>query len=693
MPGSSGRHTHGIDEIRASLLRDMSLLLLGTTTLGLVVVPFTVTSVPAWLYAAAFAPFYLVIAAALGLLRFGARRAGAWVLVIGTFLLQALGNFVNPGAAEQALASTINLILIAGFVLGRRAAGVVAGVATVAVLAYLWAAEHALLPDAMFPLTLDERLPIIALTVITTGGLMAVSMGHVTRALSSEKRSRLVAQESSQSLSIALDENALRTRLGEDLVGMGERLLQSRVPLDQLSVLVETMGGVAGVDSVQLSTEQGRVVVGWPSARAGSTTSGADSVLRLRLEGADQPYIIELRGDPFLLESAAAADFFHTAMGLLRTAHARLRAERQLQQAEQVQAVARLAAGISHDFNNLLVAILGGLELAAHHASEGRDTRPSIQIAQRAAHRAIGLTQKMGTLGGVRGDDAATASLREALGSLIGSLGAGLRPDIQLRIVSDIPDVYVSADEVELGQIVENLVNNAAEATPGNGEIRLSAAVEDTSLLLSVEDTGKGMAPEVLSRVFEPFFTTRKGVGGHGLGLAGVQALCQSLGGSIEARSTPGVGSVFRVRLPLADGPVRSNLGSTGAGAGAGRTGPLHGHRVLLVDDDAQVRAMVAELIRSLGAEVHAAGSGAEALEALSTLDTVTLMVSDVRMPGMDGHDLLRRVRADGHSFPTVLASGFDPVDPPDADAMGRFVRLAKPFSRAQLLEAVEALC
>jgi len=681
-----------IDQIRSSLLRDMSLLLLATTTLGLLVVPFTVSSVPTWLYVGGFAPFYLVIATALGLQRLGQRRAGAWVLVVGTFGFQSLGNFLNPGASEQALVSTINLILIAGFVLGRRAAGVVAGVATAAVLTYLWAASHALLPDPIFPLTMDERLPIIGLTVITTGGLMAVSMGHVTRALSSEQRSRLVAQESSQSLSLALDENALRTRLGEDLVGMGERLLQSREHLGQLSILVETLESVAGIDSVVLMTEQGRAVVERARVLGNGVAPDTDGVLRLRLEGADQPYIIELQGDPFVLRSPAAADFFHTAMGLLLTAHARVRAERQLQQAEQVQAVARLAAGISHDFNNLLVAILGGLELATHHASEGRDAGPSIQIAQRAAHRAIGLTQKMGTLGGARGDDAATASLREALTGLVGSLGASMRPGVDLRLTSDIPDVHIAADEVELGQIVENLVNNAVEATPGSGEIRLSSVVEDASVLLCVEDTGTGMTPDVLARVFEPFFTTRKGVGGHGLGLAGVKALCQSLGGSIEARSTLGVGSVFSVRIPLADAPMVATPAPAESRAALGDRGPLHGHRVLLVDDDAQVRAMVAELIRSLDAEVHVAESGEQALRVLSQLGSVTLLVSDVRMPGMDGHDLLRRIREDGHSFPTVLASGFDPVDPPDAGALGRFVRLAKPFTRAQLLEAVEVL-
>ena len=120
-------------------------------------------------------------------------------------------------------------------------------------------------------------------------------------------------------------------------------------------------------------------------------------------------------------------------------------------------------------------------------------------------------------------------------------------------LATEIPDVSVRADDVEIAQIVENILNNASEAIPGEGAIRISVGVEESMVRFDFEDTGSGMPPDVLTRVFEPFFTTRKGVGGHGLGLAGVKALCHAIGGRIEAASTEGVGSCFSVWIPLSD--------------------------------------------------------------------------------------------------------------------------------------------
>ena len=687
-----GAKGSSIDEIRGSLLKHSLWLLLANTTLGLVLVPLTISSVSAALFVAGFAPFYAVLFLSLWLLHRGRRQAAAWTLVVGIFAVQGLGNFFNAGAAEQAMASFINLILLAGFALNQRAGLLTAIVALSGMVAYLVLHDLGMLPAPVLELTLMERLPLIGITVLTTGGLVTIAVTHVTWAFNQEQRARRLAQDTSSSLSDALAENALRARMSQDLVGMGQRLLTSRSREDLLETVAETFLQVDGIARVTLLDDGGAVVL--ERAEPGSSP-GRSWALRLPMEVPHQRLEVVLRGDESLLESEATADFSRTAAGLLRTAGARLEAERQLQQAERLQALGRLAAGIAHDFNNLLLTIQGGLELAQLSLRDGKAVEPQLQSVQEATARAVRLTRRMGTLTDSNAQQRSATLLGTVLEDLVASARSTLPDRISLALEEPVPRAAVTASEVELEQILMNLVNNAAESIEHQGTISVSVDPVDAeaqSVRLEVRDTGRGMTPDVLERIFEPFFTTREGVGGHGLGLTGVKALVDRLEGSIRVGSLVGTGSTVSVVLPLAEPGVLTgedeNVGTQAVGP-ADVSMDLGAHRVLVVDDEPEVRNVVALLFDSMGAEVSTAASGREALALICEGADVTLLVSDVRMPDMDGHALLRAVREAGHAVPAILASGFDPDVLEDADQLRPFVRLAKPFRREQLLKAV----
>lgn len=683
-----------LDATRASLLKHSIWLLLGNTTLGLLSIPFLIPSASPLVYVISFTPFYLLLFSSLWLLHRGSRQAAAWTLVVGVFLLQGLGNFFNSGGAEQAMASFINLILLAGFALSRRAGMATAGVALVGMVAYLLMYDQGMLPPPIFPLSLQERIPIMGLTVLTTGGLVAIAVTHVTWAFNQEQKTRRQAQASSASLAKSLAENDLRARLSGDLVGMGRRLLTSTKTSEHLGLLADTLVAVDGLHAVSLLGEDGTVLVerGWdgqlpPQAEKKDVT----------LEGLHHRYIIRVHGTTEFLRSDAAADFYRAAAGLLSTAEARLEAERKLQSADQLQAIARLAAGVAHDFNNVLVSIQGGLELAQLQLQRGENPRAQLSSASHATERAVRLTRKMGFLTDSREQTRTPTRLAPVLQDLCESMQDSLPEGVKLVLWTPLPQVRLVADRVEFEQIVLNLVNNALYAIPDAGTITLEARVPNElpgTVRVDVRDTGTGMPPGVLERIFEPFYTTRVDAGGHGLGLTGVRSLVERLDGKIAVESTVGHGSLFSVWLPLAAGASAESTRDEqpGDSSRGPLMAPLTGQYVLLVDDEPDVRDVVAALLESLGAVVHIVESGEQALEGLDSIEGITLLLTDVRMPEMDGHELLRRARAAGHQLPAVLASGFDPQDPSDSAGLQPYSRLAKPFKRAQLLDALLAL-
>jgi CheY-like chemotaxis protein len=275
--------------------------------------------------------------------------------------------------------------------------------------------------------------------------------------------------------------------------------------------------------------------------------------------------------------------------------------------------------------------------------------------------------------------------------------------DIQLVTVSRTSLGRIKADRGQLEQVVMNLAVNARDAMPGGGQLTIETANVDLderdtrrlpgvrpgpAIMLAVGDTGTGMEPEVRAHLFEPFFTT-KGVGkGTGLGLATVYGIVKQSGGAIAVDTAPGRGTTFRIYLPRVEEPV-----------GAAPAGELDIERcrgtetILIVEDEATVRAPARTYLQALGYTVLEAGNGPDALRLIEAGAAVHLMVSDVVMPGMAGPELARRFRTLRPDVPILLTSGYSDQSlragaplPPDTEF------LQKPFTPESLVRRIRHL-
>jgi CheY-like chemotaxis protein len=253
----------------------------------------------------------------------------------------------------------------------------------------------------------------------------------------------------------------------------------------------------------------------------------------------------------------------------------------------------------------------------------------------------------------------------------------------------------LDADEARLSQVVANLLTNAAKYTPMGGHIEIEARREGPELVLEVRDDGNGIAPELLPRIFDLFVQGRRsmdrGEGGLGIGLSLVRSLTQLHGGTVQAESEgPGKGSLFTVRLPAAEG--RS---SNAAAVSSPLRRAKRIRRILVVDDNRDALAMLAELLRSAGHQVCEANDGPSALEIAREFHP-DVAVLDIGLPAMDGYELAARLRLQmGGSAPVLVAlSGYgQESDRARSEAAGFALHLVKPLETAELLAALDARC
>ena len=355
-----------------------------------------------------------------------------------------------------------------------------------------------------------------------------------------------------------------------------------------------------------------------------------------------------------------------------------------LRQAQRLESVGQLASGIAHDFNNYLAAIRGYGEVVLASLEPGTGIEQDMVEVLRAAERATALTRQLLTFSRGQQGPATATDPGEAVDNMVPLL-RGLVGERVLIVSNHTPGIaWVNIDRSQYEQIVMNLVVNARDATTDGDTITIELALpprdEGAAMVrLTVADTGAGMAPEVLSRVFEPFFTTKEMGKGTGMGLATVHGIVRRAGGQIAAESAPGHGSRFIVDLPEADDPAPTGGSATAAEQPAAPRGS--GARVLLVEDDAAIRPLLARQLVRLGYTVTQAGSGAEALERVrASGGAPDLLVSDVRMPGMLGTELARRIRAQHPNLPILFISGFSADIPDDLRAAPLVRVLDKPF-------------
>ena len=368
-------------------------------------------------------------------------------------------------------------------------------------------------------------------------------------------------------------------------------------------------------------------------------------------------------------------------------------AQDQLVQSRKMDAVGKLASGIAHDFNNILGIILGfareRYRIGQPRIAGDEDAQAMAQAlggVDTAARRGAAITRKL--LNFVRQDPAQreTFDLGESLRELMPMLRQLLPAPfvVHLELADTALPIRFDRSQFELALL--NMASNARDAMPDGGSVTLTTGLHgDAHAWLRIEDTGTGMPAAVRERIFEPFFTTKPSTRGTGLGLSVVYALIDDAGGTIEVDSAPGAGSRFDIHLPLA--PSRSaTVADDGRPDDAYASQPL---RVLLVDDDDELRELLAHALRQGGCQVDAAASAADALRMIDD-PPPHVLISDSRMPDMDGTVLLATLRQRWPQVPTILISAF--LDGYDQPSEPWVVRMPKPFSPDDLLVRVREL-
>ena len=366
-----------------------------------------------------------------------------------------------------------------------------------------------------------------------------------------------------------------------------------------------------------------------------------------------------------------------------------------LVQAQKQEAIGHLTGGVAHDFNNLLTPIMGALDILARRGvgseREQRLVNGALEAAERArtlVHRLLAFARRQ-PLQSVPVD---VGNLVRGMAELVSS-AVGPTVAVELRISDQLP--LAKADRNQLEMAILNLAVNARDAMEGSGQLTLSVSQDAVEpghpsglgpgryIRLRVSDNGKGMDEATRIRAVEPFFST-KGLGkGTGLGLSMAYGLASQLGGTLTIESAPGAGAHVEIWLPQSAESPSSVEACQKSSASKGETGG-----VLLVDDEPQIRAVIAEMLTELGFQVHEAGAPEAALSAIKAGLIPDILVTDHLMPGMTGVELASTVRAILPDARTLIISGFAELEGIDASEHW----LAKPFMQRDLARALSEL-
>lgn len=375
----------------------------------------------------------------------------------------------------------------------------------------------------------------------------------------------------------------------------------------------------------------------------------------------------------------------------------------QILRAQRLESIGMLASGIAHDLNNVLAPIILAAPVLREHVTNPDDLR-IITSLEKSAERGVDLVRQILAFAQGVGGGHQRLEVRHILQETASVIGETFPKNIRLE--HDIPKNLwpIMADPTQVHQVILNLCVNARDAMISGGRLTLRAencllderaakkiegATPGAWLVLHVEDTGTGIAPEALSHIWEPFFTTKGAEQGTGLGLSTVRGIVESHKGFIALKTEPGRGTVFRVYLPAAERETQGASMVVARPSAARGNGEL----VLIVDDEPQIRDITAAILSRHGYKVLIAGDGTEAVAVFaSRMSEISVVVTDLRMPNLDGIGLANVVH---HLNPAVRILAISGLSSGGSESeMQRFPGsfLFKPFKAEALLEAVHAL-
>ena len=442
-------------------------------------------------------------------------------------------------------------------------------------------------------------------------------------------------------------------------------------------------------DSTGLDTLNALLSLGVDSAIIVLTALDDSAIALQAVRLGAQDYLFKGRVDPTLIVRS------------LLYSIGRHRAEAQLRQAQQMEALGRLAGGVAHDFNNLLTIVIGNAEAIENQMLPPSEVPAAVGEIRVAARRAAALTQRLLALGRQQQLQPRVIDIGESVAQMEPMLRRIVGPDIAFTSLVTGRTEGVKVDPAQFEQVVLNLVLNARDAVKGDGRITVEVVpleVRDSAawkprlrpgryVSLVVRDNGDGIPPEVMARLYEPFISTKAPGKGTGLGLSIVYGIVQQSEGSIRCESSLGRGTTFTVAFPEAQEAtvhVRTVLEEESTEAPPSET-------ILLVEDEPSVRALSRRILERAGYAVLDAGSGDEALALFQQEGAhVRLVVTDVVMPGLRGPELVAELERLRPGLPVVFTSGYA-----DDELMRRGVFpehvsfLKKPFTHLDLLAAV----
>ena len=390
----------------------------------------------------------------------------------------------------------------------------------------------------------------------------------------------------------------------------------------------------------------------------------------------------------------AAYQFVYDVTDRMRD-QARLKeAEDALRQSQKMEAVGQLVSGLAHDFNNVLGAVIAAFDMILRRASHDPRVLSFAEAGMQAAQRGGKLTGQLLAFSRTQRIELTPLLVCDVIERIEDFLARTVGPLIEIELALNPAPVAVLADATQVEMTVLNLALNARDAMPDGGKLLIGTAVRQIEsdpelkpgeyVELTVRDTGTGMDKNTLQRAIEPFFTTKPVGKGTGLGLAQVYGSTRQAGGTVRIESEVGGGTTVSVFFPRTDQPIGRRLADGGVGEGM-----LNGiARVLLIDDDEDLRGVVSSALSVLGYDVTAVADGPRGLDKLHAIKPDVLVV-DFAMPGMNGAEVAKQARELYPDLPVVLASGYS-----DTDAIERAVGkdtqlLRKPFGIDELLQAV----